>query len=122
MTETETLEDVLRDLAELRSCRFGRTVQDLGRVTVGGGLYYEVHCTSRMWHALIQVACQQECEAQGWFYRIDYDPKESGQPLAYTVEIMDPTRNYTLISEGESSDSPALAIGTALREALGGTA
>lgn len=99
-TKTETLVDVLRDLS-----------------------HYSDRFQLRYWRgrmqnfkALIQVACQEECEARGWSWFI---ARETSPTPYYDVEINDESQTPSrCLAHTESEGSAALAIATALRDAL----
>ena len=107
-TTTETLADVLRELETLapdrfRDAAFGWDVGDHDWPIV---LQDDtVHPSD---HGLVLQACMEECEAHGWSWNLS-----GADPYGCTVE----DRNGVFFHVS-THGSPALALATALRDAL----
>lgn len=121
-TKTETLADVFRELAEMVPERFRvfhPTAGTVARVKLGDTLTH-MHrieggsAPSREMHALIQAACQEECEARGWPWTITRSV--TGRYHASILADLD------WPEAGHWGDSPTMVLATALRDALKSTA
>ena len=115
-TKTETLADILRSLSELAPERFYRDKHYGPRffLKLNGKSVFEAERRTVEWEACVLAACMEECEARGWSWDIaSYDPGE------YGATIQDPRDEWrVIIQTGEFLDSAALALATALRDAL----
>lgn len=113
MTKTETLADVLRALADHVDWLDYSPAGD--KIFFFDGAWWELdQIGEKTDAAIILAACMEECEANGWSWDItSYDPGE------YAATIQDPKDEWRVIIQTDGFlDSPALALATALRDAL----
>lgn len=123
-TKTETLADVLRDIINYPVTRFWPDMDGDFIVASANNYTTGIHVDSINGHdeMLIQAACQEECDARSWEWHLESDPDDG----TYEAEILewrsndDGTRRVFFISDTmeDPPKSPALAIATALRDAL----
>lgn len=115
---SETLSDVLSELALLAPKRFRKDSEQEYYARIGSpSIWWPVGARMpRIAGPLVQAACQEEVDATpGWTWRMDSNVTgPSGQGYAAEIYTM---RDDLAVYEG-CADSPALAIATALRDAI----
>lgn len=108
-TKTESLADVLREIIEYPVTRFWPDM-DPGFIFASANNYTaQIPADGMSGHdeMLIQAACQEECEARDWDWHVWLSCGGHRADVITTTDLVH-----------RRADSPALAIATALRDAL----
>lgn len=116
--KTETLSDVLRELAELAPDKFAPSVAGFSYGSNSAEEWITITGQDD-WrdNSRIQAACQEECREYLWSWRIENDPYSFSPEKHFTAMIWDDTLDNPL-GACYRAGSPALAIATALLGAL----